>query len=213
MWKIPVVCIFAVVTAALASAQEREIGPDVRTHNALQSKFLRTPRDVMVWTPPAYTTERDKRYPVLYLQDGSNAYIVWRIDEIAKRLIAAGEIEPLIIVMIPNTGFPQERYEDYTPTLPRNVKFGGKADEYGRFLVEEVKPLIDREYRTLPDAANTGIGGASLGALVSLYLGLKYPDLFTRLALISPAVWWDDKIIVRKVNTLKAKPASRVWID
>ncbi len=196
-----------------AGAQERELGPDVRMHAAVPSKFLSQPRDVIVWMPPGYQSEREKRYPVLYMHDGSNVYIEWRIDDTAKTLIASRQVEPMIIVLIPNGGGPEDRYEDYTPTRPRNARSGGKADEYGRFVVEELKPLIDREYRTLPDAANTGLGGASLGGLVSLYLGLKYADLFGMLALVSPSVWWDDKVIVRKVYSLQSKPSSRIWLD
>ena len=162
-----------VVANGVASLQERELGPDVRMHSAIASKFLSKPRDVVVWLPPGYATETSKRYPVLYMHDGSNVYIEWRIDEVAKPLIASGEIQPLIVVMIPNGAEPHARFEDYTPTKPANAKFGGKADAYGRFIIEEVKPLIDREYRTLSDPANTGLGGASLGGLVSLYLGLE----------------------------------------
>lgn len=210
---------FAAVTllvlswASPAAAQERELGPDVRMHSAFPSKFLGKPRDLVVWLPPGYESERERRYPVLYMHDGSNVYIEWRIDEVAKPLIASRQIEPLIIVLIPNGGGPEDRYEDYTPTRPPNVRFGGKADAYGRFLIEEVKPFIDREYRTLKDAANTGLGGASLGGLVSLYLGLNYPDVFGKLAVMTPSVSWDNKLIVRQVRGVKAKPATRIWLD
>jgi predicted alpha/beta superfamily hydrolase len=80
-------------------------------------------------------------------------------------------------------------------------------------LVEELKPFIDRELRTLPDAANTGLGGASLGGLASLYLGLKYPKVFGKLAVMSPSVWWDNKLIVRNVKALESKPDLRIWLD
>ena len=212
------ISVFAVVTlvtvfGTAARGQERQLGPDVRMHAAVPSKFLAKPRDVIVWLPPGYETEREKRYPVLYMHDGSNVYIEWRIDDVARSLIASRQIEPLIVVLVPNGGAPEDRYEDYTPTRPRNAKYGGKADEYGRFLVEELKPIVDREYRTVPDAANTGLGGASLGGLVSLYLGLKYPDVFGKLAIVSPSVAWDDRLIVRKVYSLKSKPPTRIWLD
>ena len=202
-----------VVANGVASPQERELGPDVRMHSAIASKFLSKPRDVVVWLPPGYATETSKRYPVLYMHDGSNVYIEWRIDEVAKPLIASGEIQPLIVVMIPNGAEPHARFEDYTPTKPANAKFGGKADAYGKFIIEEVKPLIDREYRTLSDPANTGLGGASLGGLVSLYLGLNHPEVFGNLAVMSPSVHWDNKLVVRKVRDLQTKPATRIWLD
>jgi len=203
----------ALVSPPSAGAQERALEPDVRMHSAVPSKFLAKPRDVMVWLPPGYGTEREKRYPVLYLQDGANVYIEWRVDEIAKPLIASQQIEPLIIVLVPNGGGPEDRYDDYTPTRPANARAGGKAGAYGRFLVEELKPFIDREYRTLKDPASAGLGGASLGGLVSLYLGLDYPEVFGKLAVMSPSVWWDNKLILRKVNGLKTKPSSRIWLD
>lgn len=203
----------AVLSALPAAAQERALEPDVRMHAAVPSKFLVKPRDVIVWLPPGYESERERRYPVMYLHDGSNVYIEWRIDEVAKPLIASQQIEPLIIVLVPNGGRPEDRFDDYTPTRPSNARAGGKADAYGQFLVEEVKPFIDREYRTLKDPANTGLGGASLGGLVSLYLGLNYPDVFGKLAVMTPSVWWDNKLIVRQVRGVKARPATRIWLD
>jgi len=80
-------------------------------------------------------------------------------------------------------------------------------------LVEELKPFIDSEYRTRTDAPNTALGGFSLGGLVSIYLGLKYPTVFGKLAVMSPSVWWDNKLIVRNVKALASKPAMRIWLD
>lgn len=200
-------------TPAAGTGQHRSLGPDVQMHSAFASKFLAKPRDIIVWLPPGYEKERDRRYPVLYMHDGANVYVEWRIDEIVKPLIASGEVEPLIIVLVPNGGQQQDRFEDYTWTKPPRAKFGGKAEAYGRMLVEELKPFIDREYRTLPDAANTGMGGASLGALVSLHFALAHPDVFGKLMLMSPAVWWDDRLLLRDVGKLKARPSIRIWLD
>jgi predicted alpha/beta superfamily hydrolase len=126
-------------------------------------------------------------------------------------LIIGGEIEPLIIVGIYNTG--EHRIEEYTPTFDPRQKKGGKADHYGRFIVEELKPFIDHSYRTLPGAEQTGLGGSSLGGLVTLYLGLKYPQVFSKLMVMSPSVWWDYGVILRIVESLKAKPSIRIWLD
>ncbi len=90
---------------------------------------------------------------------------------------------------------------------------GGKADRYGRLIVEELKPFIDATYRTKGDAKHTGLGGSSLGGLVSLYLGLKYPDVFGKIAAISPSVWFADKQIVHYVEMLKTRPKLRIWLD
>jgi predicted alpha/beta superfamily hydrolase len=76
-----------------------------------------------------------------------------------------------------------------------------------------LKPFIDRTYRTLKGAKHTGLGGSSLGGLVSLYLGLKYPNVFGRLAVVSPSVFWADKFIVHYVEALIPKPDDRIWLD
>ena len=193
--------------------QQRFITEEFRLHRNFQSKFLNKSRDVVVWLPPDYNSQPAKHYPVLYMHDGGSVFGIWRIDEIAKPLIVSGQIEPLIIVMVTNGGTQDDRFDDYTPTRMSNFKSGGKADSYGQMLVEEVKPLIDSEYRTLTDASNTGLGGTSLGGLVSLYLGLKHPTVFGKLAVMSPSVWWDNKLIIRNVKALTSKPSLKIWLD
>ncbi|MFN2516988.1 MAG: alpha/beta hydrolase, partial [Pyrinomonadaceae bacterium] len=162
----------------------------------------------------------EKRYPVLYLHDGQNLFDgatsfipgqEWRIDETAQSLIAAGKIEPIIIVGINNTG--KDRVNEYTPMEDAKFKMGGKADLYGRMILEELKPFIDANYRTLKGAKHTGLGGSSLGGLVSLYLGLKYPDVFNRIAVISPSVWFANRQIMHYVEALPKKPKVRIWMD
>jgi predicted alpha/beta superfamily hydrolase len=175
---------------------------------------------LLVYLPPGYDDQPARRYPVLYLNDGQNlfdgatSYVQgqdWGVDETAEKLIRAGEIEPLIIVAIYNTG--EQRIDEYTPTVDPRVKKGGGADLYGRLLVEEVKPLVDESYRTHIGPAQTGLGGSSLGGLVSLHLALKYPSVFGKLMAMSPSVWWDRGMILRRVQGLKVKPSTRIWLD
>lgn len=195
-------------------AQERLLNDEFRMFKNFPSKFLPAGRDIIVWLPPGYfDPDSTKRYPVLYMHDGGAVFVLWRIDEVAKSLIASGQVEPLIIVMVYNGGTRESRFDDYTPTRTSGLNSGGKIDSYSRMLMEELKPFIDRELRTLPDAANTGVGGASLGGIASLHLGLKYPTVFGKLAVVSPSVWWDKKIMVRNVNALTAKPDLRIWLD
>jgi enterochelin esterase-like enzyme len=191
----------------------RSLTEEFRVHRAFHSKFLTRDRDVVVWLPPGYDSEPGRRYAVFYMLDGGDVFVSWRLDEIAKPLITSGEIEPLIIVMIVNNGSQDDRTDEYGPTRPSGARHGGQADAFGRMLVEELKPLIDTEYRTLTDSAHTGLGGFSLGGLASLYLGLKPPKVFGKLAAVSPAVWWDNKLIVRNVKALDAKPPTRIWLD
>ena len=181
---------------------------------------LLPPRDVVVWLPPGYDAPGNtQRYPVLYMHDGQNlvdatraAYgVEWNVDETAQALVEGGEVEPVIIVGIYNAGL--ERINEYTHVAAPRYEQAGRADAYGDFLVNELKPRIDREYRTRPEAECTGLAGSSLGGLVSLYLGLRHPDVFTRLGVISPSVWWAEKDILARVRALPGKLPLRIWED
>jgi predicted alpha/beta superfamily hydrolase len=204
----------------------------LRRHDGFHSAFLEHDRDILVWLPPGYgpavgtsalnsrlEPASNHRYPVLYMQDGQNLFEPdtafqkgehWRLGETATELIAAGEIEPLIIVGIYNTG--DHRKEEYTPT--RDAKLGGGgADDYGRMIVEELKPFIDGSYRTRPDPGSTGIGGSSLGGLVSLYLAFTRPQVFHRVAALSPSVWWNWRAILKTVRQARSRPPLKIWLD
>lgn len=166
----------------------------IRFHRRRGSAHSPHRRDIAVYLPPGYGSTRSVRYPVLYMHDGQNLFdaasafggVEWGVDETAERLIAAGRIAPLIVVGICNT---PDRLLEYTPVA--DVRHGGGgAESYGRFLIEELKPAIDSTYRTLPDREHTGVAGSSLGGLVSLHLGIAYPEVFSRLGVVSPAVGW-----------------------
>lgn len=198
--------------AVSAQAQQRALTPNMRVHN-FHSEILQKDRYLLVWLPDEYEGNSTRRYPVYYMHDGQNAFINWRIDDTAQALIAAKEMEPLILVGVYHGGTQEDRFRDYTPSYDRNYPTSGKADAYGRMLVQEIKPFIDSHYRTLSDAANTGMGGASLGGLVSMYLWLNYPETFGKVALMSPSIWWDDRTILRSLKKLKSAPHARVWLD
>ncbi|WP_263384377.1 alpha/beta hydrolase [Granulicella arctica] len=176
-------------------------------------------RMVLVYLPEQYAAEPDRRFPVFYLHDGQNlfdgrtSYVAgrtWEAQTTADRLTAAGEIEPVILVGIANTGV--RRMAEYTPT--RDFKMGGgEGRAYGRLLCDELKPFIDRSYRTKTEAHDTGLGGSSLGGLISLFLGLEKPDVFGKLAVMSPSVWWDHRSILSFVNQAHPRPALRIWLD
>ncbi|HSS21629.1 MAG TPA: alpha/beta hydrolase-fold protein [Pyrinomonadaceae bacterium] len=212
---------FLLCAASASQAQQpHTLTGDIRMHKSFHSKALNNDRDIIVYLPPNYDSDKRKRYSVFYMHDGQNLFDgatsfipgqEWRADETAQQLIAAGKIEPLIVVGIYNTG--KDRIDEYTPAQDPKYKMGGKADLYGRFLVEELKPFIDRTYRTKSDGKHTGLGGSSLGGLVSLYVALKYPRVFGRAAMISPSVWFADKHIVRFVDSLLQRPRVRIWLD
>jgi predicted alpha/beta superfamily hydrolase len=84
---------------------------------------------------------------------------------------------------------------------------------YGQFLIEELKPYIDKKYRTKREAEFTGLGGSSLGGLVTLAMGILFPQVFTRLIVMSPSIWWDDFAVYRLVGTIEQKSPLKIWLD
>ena len=206
---------------------EHTLTGNIQRHPGFESRTLRNQRDVLVFLPRGYRRQTRLHYPVLYLHDGQNVFDVatsfggveWGVDETAQRLIRRKLIEPLIIVAVYNTG--DTRIHEYAPTrgvisssLPKKKQRSrGLGKKYGKFLAEELKPFIDRTYRTRPDAESTGLAGSSLGGLITLALGLWFPHVFTRLGVMSPAVWWDNEAIVRMVEELDGKPPLKIWLD
>jgi predicted alpha/beta superfamily hydrolase len=190
----------------------------VELHPEFHSALLGQARRVWVYLPPQHPAEPERRFPVLYMQDGQNvfdgatAFLAgreWRADETAERLIREGRIEPLIIVAVDHAA--ERRPDEYTPTADHGQ--GGGAEVYRRFLVEELKPWVDRRWRTRPGPEDTGIAGSSFGGLVSLWIALGRPGVYDRVAALSTSVWWDDRFIVRFVDALPGKTDARIWID
>src|SRR5436190_4717767 len=199
---------------------------NIQRHPNFPSKVLGNRRDILVHLPKGYRRSLVRRYPVLYLHDGQNVFdaatsfagVEWGADETAQRFTAAKLIEPIIIVAVANTG--EDRIHEYAPTeagldARKPVKSKGSLRSYGSFLIEELKPFIDRKYRTKREAAFTGLGGSSLGGLATLVLGLWFPNHLTRLAVMSPSVWWDDCAVYKIVDALDetAKPRLKIWLD
>jgi enterochelin esterase-like enzyme len=166
-----------------------------RLHKKFESKLLGNFRTLIVYLPPAYETQPDRRYPVLYMQDGQNIFdsstsfagIEWGIDESAQKLIGDKQIEPVIIVGIYNS---PDRTAEFTPFDKTPTGIDGRGNLYARFIVEEVKPMIDRTYRTIPDRAHTAIAGSSLGGLIALATAHDHVDIFGSVALLDP--WLRD---------------------
>lgn len=207
---------------------EHTLTGNIHKHTHFASKILRNERDILVYLPRGYRRNRRQRYPVLYLHDGQNVFdaatsfthVEWGVDETAQRLIRKDLMEPTIVVAVANTG--ENRIHEYTPTrgiidehAKRKKRSKGFGKKFGRFMVEELKPFIDKLYRTRPEAEFSGLGGASLGGLSTLVLGLWHPDVFTRLAVLSPSIWWDDCVIYDMVDAIQpgTKPPLKIWLD
>lgn len=189
-------------------------------------------RDVWVWLPPGYDGAR-ARYPVIYMHDGQNLFDAatsnfgaeWRIDETMTQLIAGGVVRPAIIVGVRSS---DTRFEEYMPkkAVGTDVVSTGVegrptyraddliADRYLAFLVGELKPFIDRTYRTLPGRDDTFIAGSSMGGLISAYAVCEHPDVFGAAACVS--THWpagDGGAVDYFARALPAPGAHRLYFD
>jgi predicted alpha/beta superfamily hydrolase len=186
----------------------------VRDFPSPQEGFART---VRVYTPDAYDALPHHRFPVLYMHDGQNVFedstsfsgVAWGVDRTSRALAAQGLMDELIVVGVSNAG--PARIFEYTPG-PATGR-GGGADLYGRFLVDTVKPWVDSHYRTLPGPEDTALMGSSLGGLISLYLGLRHPDVFSKVACLSSAFSWNGVDLVEEVRTTGAPLPVKCYLD
>jgi predicted alpha/beta superfamily hydrolase len=169
---------------------------DLRLH-PFHSRILRNSRTLRVWLPPGYDDAgNSQRYPVFYLQDGQNLFDAetafghteWQADEATDRLIRENVVPPMIVVGIDNMG--TERLKEYSPYRSFNPPiFRPLGKRYPEFLVREVMSFISREYRVAKGPENTGIGGSSLGGLISLYTVMAAPGFFGKLLVESPSLF------------------------
>lgn len=200
-------------------------------HAAFASKLV-APRDVDVWLPPGYDADATTRYPVIYMHDGQNVFdpatsfggVPWDADEAMRRLIASGRTKGAIIVGIWNT---PARFAEYLPQqavtseaydrLVADFRLRPdppKGDDYLKFLVTELKPFIDRTYRTKPDRANTLTMGSSMGGLISAYAICRYPEVFGGAGCISTHFPLGDGIVADWLaGKIPRAGGHRVWFD
>lgn len=204
-------------------------------------------RNVDIWLPPGYSDKQ--KYAVLYMQDGQMLFDAsttwnkqeWQADEVASKLMAEGKVRPFIIVGVHNAGkyrnseyFPQKTFDslskqdqalvkemtntDKTPLF--KAEFSG--DAYLRFLVEELKPYIDRHYSVATDATDTAVMGSSRGGLISLYALMEYPDVFGSAAAMS-SHWpikydmdnnpYPDQFLLYMQQNLPDPASHRIYFD
>ncbi|MBI4810055.1 MAG: histidine kinase [Ignavibacteriales bacterium] len=180
----------------------------VKYHRELKGVGLNYPRDLIVWLPPSYDVGTSKHYPVLYMHDGQNiidpatSFIGydWHIDAVADSLIRAVKMKEIIVVGIYNTPDRNNEYDDYN-----------LGHAYMRFVVENVKKLIDSTYRTMPDRQNTAVMGSSMGGLISFLLVWNYPEVFSQAGCVSPLF---RESLTRTIENYKGQDKQiRIYID
>jgi predicted alpha/beta superfamily hydrolase len=187
----------------------------------IRSEILSTNRMVRICLPESYHKDTSKRYPVLYIQDGQNAFTTagpgvafgwgnWALDETALRLAREGKMEEIILIAIDCS---RSRYREYRG--PAAAADNSAYEKYKRFLIEELKPRIDREYRTKPKPSDTGLIGSSMGGICSLALAWERPDVFGNAASLSGAFQVENKYFLKQVlGSYQGKPKKiSVYLD
>jgi predicted alpha/beta superfamily hydrolase len=185
----------------------------LRTFTNVWSPQLRNRRQIDVYLPRSYNAGHD-RYPVVYMQDAQNlsdpetAFAgTWALEDTLERLAGRG-IE-IIVVGIHHAG--AERIEEYSP-FPDSRHGGGSGDAYLAFLVDTLKPRIDRRFRTRRDRTATSIVGSSMGALISLYAFVRHPAVFGNAGVMSPSLWFGQGQIFDLVQRTTLG-GGRVYLD
>ena len=219
MQRLPKLLLLIVTIASNIQASQRYITEE------MASKFFQQPRTVRIYLPPSYERDTQRKYPVLYLHDGQNVFSFagtnvafgwgsWELDKTADQLSKEGKLQELIMVAVDNSGLG--RYAEYCGAHhPESTSTNTPYENYTAFLLQELKPKIDSQYRTRPEAAHTGAMGSPMGGIVSLILAWEHPEAFGRAASLSGA------FMVEKTNFLdnvlkpcKTKPKkSRVYLD
>ncbi|MFC6999449.1 alpha/beta hydrolase [Rufibacter roseus] len=174
---------------------------------------LNKSRRIWLYLPSGYHLSK-KRYPVLYMHDGQNLFDSfysysgeWEVDETLDQLARRKKLE-IVVVGIENGG--EERINEYTPW--HNKQYGGgKGDAYVDFLVQTLKPYIDSHYRTLPGKTTTGVAGSSMGGLISLYAAVKYPEVYGRVGVFSPAFWLSPELY-QYVEQCDLLPSTKLYL-
>ena len=184
---------------------------NVEFHPEIYSQIMDIKRDIFVWLPPGYDENVSRRYPVLYMHDGQNlidpktSYTGkdWQVDETVTRLIKEYKIKEIIVVGIYNS---KDRLEEYS--------FTDKGKKYQKFIIEELKPFVDSDYRTLPDNKNTAIIGSSMGGLASFIIAWNHPEIFSMAGCMSSSFYYNDENIFKMIDEYnEPKKHIKFYID
>lgn len=187
----------------------------IKVAQAVASPQLGNQRHILVYLPPSYQHAWHRHYPVLYMHDGQNLFDhatsfagEWGVDEAMERLAHKKGLEA-IVVGIPNTG--AMRLAEYSPFRDSQLG-GGLGDKYVDFIANTLKPIIDNDFRTLPDKPNCGIMGSSMGGLISLYAFFYRPDVFGFTGVMSPSLWFGHGRIFTYVQDAAYHP-GKIYLD
>jgi predicted alpha/beta superfamily hydrolase len=189
------------------------VGGSLHILAGLHSPQLDAARDILVYLPASHATGQ-RRYPVIYMHDGQNLFDPhtsfsgeWGVDH-ALVALDDGDMEA-IVVAIPNAG--PRRLDEYSP-FSDSHHGGGDGDAYLRYITDTIKPIVDADFRTLPDREYTGLIGASMGGLISIFGFFERPEVFGFAGVMSPSLWFAEGEIFGYIEASPRVP-GRLVVD
>jgi predicted alpha/beta superfamily hydrolase len=197
------------------SAQDRLVKQE------FTSQHLRGSRTVRIYLPASYAADLQRRYPVLYLHDGQNVFSFagtniafgwggWELDKTADQLARDGRMEEVLLVAVDNS---PARYAEYCGAHhPVGTNENTAYENYRAFLIQELKPRIDAQYRTRPEPSSTGVMGSSMGGICSLILAWEHPEVFGRAASLSGAFMVEHTNFLNQVLIPCQGPSKPAWV-
>lgn len=214
----------------------RNLAGEIRYHHNFYMPELNDFRTIRVYLPPDYELHAERRYPVLYMHDGQNLFdvetasygMIWDVAHTMETLIADGTLaNGMIVVGIDNNRQGHGRFNEYSPwtseivkpllgdRVDPNERIGGDGFAYLEFIVQTLKPYIDRHYRTQSGKADTWIGGSSMGGYISLAAGFAYPDVFGRILACSTAVFFEEQALFDFIHSaeLSEPHEQKIYMD
>jgi hypothetical protein len=175
-------------------------------------------RRIRILLPDQYYDSKEN-YRVLYMHDGQNLFIdsesysgvSWGIYE----TLCKHQINDFIIVGIDNSDLRRSEYSPWkiSKKFHLDEDIGGLGDLYSDFLIHKVKPKIDQTYRTKLNPEDTMLAGSSLGALISCYIGSKYPNLFGIIGSFSLASWFNEKMFLDDLQSKTLDPNQKYFVS
>jgi len=179
-------------------------------------------RNIRIYLPPSYAQEKNKYYPVLYIHDGQNIFdpeesysgTAWDLHKTADYMIRKNLIEEIIIVAVDH--MEEERLNEYAHQdgFYKGQKVKARGYEYENFLIKELMPFIEDKYRLKKGAENRAIMGSSMGGLVSFNIALRKKNLFSKIAAMSPSLWWGSSSALDKLKAYDYSDLdAKMWFD
>jgi alpha-glucosidase len=182
------------------------------TPTSIEIPQLKRRRTVRVYFPPNYSSSQG--FPVIYMLDGQNAFDAstsfsgeWNIDETLDRLNRTRAFGAIVVAIYHGEN---DRLSEYTPWTNDN-KEGGDGEKFASFIVKDLKPYIDKYYRTVPDRENTMIIGSDLGGLMALYMAMEYPEVFGKAGVFSPSLSWSEESF-KQIEKFKKRRFQQIYL-